>query len=193
MSRRETSWFNQLKDDEKETRDGKTFVYLKGLRRLAELAGRKRDAVKFGHAFYIPTETGHILFAQVAYEIEFEDGTVWAGTADAHANNCPELGHYPSAVAESRAEARALRKALGIAELAKEEISDVPIENMLGRRITNEQKIMLEKIAKEREMSHIDIIKNASSRKGITSLEDLTYEEGQKAAIFVNKYGRKGK
>lgn len=189
-SRRETDWFAELKDDEieKDEKSGKTLVLLKGLRRLAVLAGKVKEKVVFGNAFIC--KNGY--FAQIGYEIEFDDGSIFCGVGDTNPENGDVLWMYPSAVAESRAEARALKKALSLFNvLAKEEIgSSIDLED---RRITNEQKIMLEKVAKERDMPHIEIIKNASNRKGVTSLEDLTYEEGQKAAIFVNKYGRKTK
>lgn len=63
--------------------------------------------------------------AGCVYTVQFADNTVFAGAADCSPNNVDETyGIYPTAMAETRAEARALRKALGLKVVAVDELSD---------------------------------------------------------------------
>lgn len=189
-SRAYTNWFAELHDNEVEKIDGKTVVYLKGLRRLADLAGKVREEVHFGNAFYIPMNNINVPFAQVSYRAEFSDGTAWCGVGDAYYGNCEDLGNYPSSVAESRAEARALRKALGIPNLAKEEIKSGVFEinqTAVEEGINSAQIALILNLAKKKEIPIIDILKKVSSRS-VVELKDLTYSEGQEAGRYVNNY-----
>ncbi len=195
-TRKSTDWFSQLKDDEieKDKSSGKTLVLLKGLRRLADVAGKTREEIKFGNAFSLP-KGGY--FAQVAYSAEFSDGTVWVGTADTNPENCENLANYPTAVAESRAEARALRKALSIANLAKEEINNtksiaVSIDDEEEKPIESVQLILINRLMTQHGLQPIDVLKKVTKRD-VVELKELTWSEGQEASRWLNQYKAKKK
>ena len=111
-----------LKEDEFKYEKGRPFVYLKGLERLAKERGvtyaRPTNVMQLG--------TSGVL---ITYEYSFQDGRSYAGTADATTKNCDgNFKLYLSAMAESRAKARALRTAFGITTCSVEEKSDMTIK-----------------------------------------------------------------
>jgi len=130
--------------------------------------------------------------ATVEYEVIFlwsvEDDLVdgksyqvtYGGVADVHAFNCdPDFVRHASSMAETRAEGRCLRKALGLGKIiAAEEATQVPIEKSLDGKIIKEQLDWLHMIGSR---TGVDIMKvlNTKNRDGIVykSIHDLSYEK----------------
>lgn len=111
-------YLKELTEEELKTKDGKEFVYLKGLERLARARGVVEKQTKV-HA--TPTTENPIAVVSVTYI--FKDGARWESVADCTVKSAKEgFGKYLTAMAESRAKARALRDAFGIALCSVEEI-----------------------------------------------------------------------
>lgn len=114
----EYDYLLDLTEEELKTKDGKEFVYLRGLEKLARARGVLGKEIKI-HA--TPTADNPIAVVSVKYE--FKDGAIWEAAADCTAKSAKEgFGKYLTAMAESRAKARALRDAFGIALCSVEEI-----------------------------------------------------------------------
>lgn len=95
-----------------------------GLRRIAKLVlGR---IIFCGPITVFPaTDIDHPGRATVVFKVEFEDGTVYTEVGESYIDNTNDkVAIYPAAVASTRAEARALRKALGINRVSFDEITD---------------------------------------------------------------------
>jgi hypothetical protein len=189
-SRKETNWESQLNDDEVMQADNKKVVLLKGLQRLANLAGLVSSDCEF---LYIPV--GKIGIVQCIYRTVFDDGTKWVGSADVNALNTDEFFiRYPTAVAESRAEARCLRKALGIRMLAAEEID---INSGMHSDVQPKQKIAdsvvraIQQLCDTKSIEPIEvinaIINDEQRANSIFEFSQLNAEEGQKAMAFLNE------
>jgi hypothetical protein len=112
-SRAHTNWEQELNDDEIiENSDGRRIVLLRGLQRLSRLAGIIQSYPKSLSHVAGPDGKGVI---QCIYMTAWDDNTIFGATADANRLNLnPDFVGYPTTIAESRAEGRALRKALGI-------------------------------------------------------------------------------
>lgn len=111
-------YLKDLTEEELKTKDGKEFVYLRGLERLARARGVTSKAVKVHTS---PTVDNPI--AVVSVEYTFKDGATWSSVADCTVKSAKEgFGKYLTAMAESRAKARALRDAFGISLCSVEEI-----------------------------------------------------------------------
>jgi hypothetical protein len=194
QSRRDTDWFSELRSDEKglkkERGDEIEVVYLRGLQRLAELAGIKRSNVVLSA---VPGTKMPIF--QAVYTAEFDDGTQWVGAADCNYQNTNETFRaYPTAVAESRAEARCLRKALGIRILSSEEIglseSFGDLEADPNKPINDSIAKAIEKLCDSRGVDPIQVIEEVVPDQEralkISELKHLTLQEGQAAMSYLN-------
>lgn len=190
QTRKNTNWESQLNEDEVMSADGKKVVLLKGLQRLADLAGIKTSDCNFS---YIPV--GKIGIIQCVYKTSFEDGTSWVGSADVNALNTDDFFiKYPTAVAESRAEARCLRKALGIRLLAAEEID---INSGMHSDVQPKQKIAdsvvraIQQLCDTKGIEPIEVInaviENEERANAIFEFSQLNAEEGQRAMAFLNE------
>lgn len=190
QTRKNTNWESQLNEDEIMSADGKKVVLLKGLQRLADLAGIKTSDCNFS---YIPV--GKIGIIQCVYKTSFEDGTSWVGSADVNALNTDDFFiKYPTAVAESRAEARCLRKALGIRLLAAEEID---INSGMHSDVQPKQKIAdsvvraIQQLCDTKGIEPIEVInaviENEERANAIFEFYQLNAEEGQRAMAFLNE------
>ena len=97
---------------------GNGYPTLNGMRRITLLI--LGNVVRSGpvHVVSNPPVSSYCI-----YEIELDDGTVYGATADACIDNISgNYSIYPTAIAESRAEARAYRKALLLRTASAEEI-----------------------------------------------------------------------
>lgn len=188
----EVDWQKQLKSDEV-GKDGQTeFVYIKGLRRLAKLKGIRRERHPFINVTVLkkPDNGVEYPFVQAAYEVEFMDGTIFSDVADAHTYNLEGVfSAYPTAMAAVRAEARALRKALGITLVAKEELGADPDKVASFRNeITSAQKKVINTLMKTRGISNqMEVIKNATTRVGLVDIAELSFEEAKVAVKWLNE------
>jgi len=107
--------------DEKEMYDGRPLCA--GLRRVAELL-LGRIVVSRPTQVFPPTEGDSIGRATVIWEVVFEDGSVFSDVADCWEGNTDDtFCVFNTATAATRAEARALRKALRLRGVAAEEIT----------------------------------------------------------------------
>jgi len=187
-----TDWQAQLRGDEV-GKDGSTeFVYLKGLQRLAKLKGIKSERYPFINVTVLkrPDSGAEYPFVQASYEVEFDDGTVFSDVADAHTFNVQGVfSAYPSAMAANRAQARALRKALGISMVAKEELgADNDSIASMKNEITPAQIRVIKNLQKTRKVPNaMDLIKECSSRDDVFEIKDLSFLEAKAAIKWLNK------
>jgi hypothetical protein len=194
-----TNWEEQFQSSEVGTRkeDNREMkvVYLRGLQRLAQEAGIVRSECSF--KFISQNDTGTIGIMQAVYVAEFSDGTSWTGAADCNSfNTSDKFMRYPTAVAESRAEARCLRKALNIGILSSEEIGFVDggaIEQIAAssnKQIDSQVVKAIEKLCETRSVTTAEVLESVLSKErnsSIFELSELTVEEGQKAMSWLNE------
>lgn len=193
-----TNWEEKLvptevltrKEDDREMR----VVLLRGLQRLAQDAGLARSYCEF--RFISKADTGTVSILQAIYTATFSDGTEWVGTADCNPGNTnTKFMNYPTAVAESRAEARCLRKALGISILSSEEVGFVEgvalsqIEASPKKAIDSQVIKAIEKLCETRNITTAELLEAILSKdrnSSVFELGELTVEEGQKAMAWLN-------
>lgn len=199
--RRGTDWYAELESSEKGVkRDGGDeleVVYLRGLQRLAEEAGIRRSGVVLSYA-----PGSKMPIVQAVYTAEFDDGTEWVGAADCNFNNTDgRFRNYPTAVAESRAEARCLRKALGIRVLSSEEVglneSFGELEADPSKPIGDSIVRAIESLCDTRGVQLIQVVEQVVQDQEralkISELKHLTVEEGQAAMAWLNALPVKAK
>jgi len=182
-------WFKLLKEDEiGKGENGEEFPYFHGLARLAEQAGKTSERITMCKMDKIlqANPSYYNLIAQVVVEVTFDDGTTWTGAADAHVGNCKHYKVHPTAMAETRALGRAYRRALGIKQVAFEEVSDVPEEEMTGEP-SGAQIKLIRKFCKELDIDLIDVIKRVTTREDVTSVEHLNHGEASEALHVLNE------
>jgi hypothetical protein len=189
-SRRGTNWEAELRADEMGTRNehGKSIqvVLLKGLQRLAE------EAEILSGSCQLLTPSPNLV--QCIYTTKFSDGTSWDGAADCSSSNTKEpFLSYPTSVAESRAEARSLKKALGIRMLAAEELNmdaGLGLEASPSKQIESSVITAIERLCEERGVDKVDllskIIADKSRANSIFELKQLTTAEGGAAMSYLN-------
>lgn len=196
--RRGTVWENELREDERAIRrDGDeeiNVVLLAGLQRLAELAGVVHSSVQI----LTPSDS----LVQAIYSVQFSDGTTWTGTADCNAKNTKgKFLNYPTAVAESRAEARCLRKALGIRMLSSEEIGLREGFGSIEASPTGKADSQLvAAITKLCETKGVDqaavveaVVEDKQRASSMFELSELTTPEAQRAMAWLNEQTPKKK
>jgi hypothetical protein len=210
-------WMSQLNEDEVFNSDKGPAPRLHGLRRLAK-PYILREESKVNALVVVPKEHvrkltnwnggGDIMsqseevgsynfpMASVTFTITLQDGRTFSDSADAFFSNCEELGLFPTAVASARAEARCLRKVLGIREHAAEEIVDKdPGEELApddDSPIKGEQAKLIEKQLKTVEVSLKDLLESVTTRE-IHTVNDLTTGEARVALRQLNDLKKKNK
>lgn len=194
-----TNWEEQLQPTEiiskKEGGRELRVVLLRGLQRLAQDAGLVRSHCHF--KFISKDETGTVGIMQAVYEVKFSDGTEWSGAADCNSSNTDsKFMSYPTAVSESRAEARCLRKALGIQLLSSEEIgfndggAIEQISASSGKQIDSQVVKAIEKLCETRGVTKAELLEAVLTKarnSSVFELEELTVDEGQKAMGWLNE------
>lgn len=191
-TRHGTDWEAELADNEiaERSENGRTIkvVLLSGLQRLAETAGIMASDCQI----VTPSES----MVQAIYRVEFTDGTRWVGTADCNKKNTTgTFLAYPTAVAESRAEARCLRKALGIRMLSSEEIglreSFGSIEASPNSKADSQLIVAIQSLCESRGVDQVQVIeaviKDTERASTIFELSELTTEEAQNAMAWLNE------
>lgn len=191
--RKETDWESKLEEGEFTEEGGKKMVFLHGLQRLAHQAGWIGGSCNLN--FIEPPGSSFGVFSCIV-TAKFDDGSEWVGTADANKQNTTDAFlAYPTAVAESRAEARALRKALNIRLLAYEEVGfggdgvSVSPKAKIDKSVVRAINHALEK----QEIDAMDAIEEAlGAERGqeVFDIESLSVEEGQKLMSYLNKIGK---
>ncbi len=184
-SRPDTDWKAEFRPEEMVDKgDAGKCVRLRGLQRCANLCGIVES---YPEITYIE-RNGRPGIMQCVYHVKFSDGTHFAGAADVNENNVdPKFSAYPTSVAESRAEARALRKALNITDmLAAEEVGsaeggstgqpDVPKNG----KIEPQQVAAINAIVEQLKIPVASILNEslpAERAKSVFSLDELTVAE----------------
>jgi hypothetical protein len=189
-----TDWCDELDASDKATRkEGKEeieVVLLAGLQRLARSAGIVYQEC------VIQTPAPSMVQAIYSAVFKTEDGEVkFVGTADCNGNNTKgKFACYPTAVAESRAEARCLRKALGIRMLSSEEIGfregASAIEASPKGKVGSSVVKAIETLCTERGVDAVQVLEKVLSddrAATIMELSELTTAEAQKAMAWLNE------
>ena len=189
----ETDWEQELQDGDVSTRkeNGESFdvVLLAGLQRMARDAGIVEQHVD------IITPSAQMVQAVFSARFRVGDETVlFVGTADCNAKNTQgKFAHYPTAVAESRAEARCLRKALGIRMLSSEEVGFREGAGALEASPTGKAAGSLvaavEKLCESRGVNPAQVLEevlDSQRASSIFELSELTTAEAQRAMEWLN-------
>jgi hypothetical protein len=166
-------------------------VYIKHaalLRAAKKLFGgvRRRTAIIAQPA---SAKNGWMSVVAVEYEFNIGDNSIiWSGTADCHPKSAPAgFKNYPTAMAETRASARALRELLGVEMCSQEEIvdSDCTIEVDDETPITDVQATIIEKkILKQHGFKEIGDVVGRDNIKGV---KELKRWEAQKIIDYFNR------
>jgi len=172
---------------------GKPCVLLRALQRLSQQAG----IVESGPVTLQHVQQGTFGVFQCIYEVKFDDGTIWRGAGDCNRNNTEgKFANYPTAIAESRAEARALKKALGITMLAAEEIDlSAGAEVKPTQKVSSNIVSAIEKLVERNGLDTIVVIEKVLPDRvdSINTLSDLTVAEGQSVMAHLNDLPKKKK
>ncbi len=193
IKRTSVNWNEKVKKDDLVTIDGEDTIRLKALQRMGREAGLIKSEIKINN---ITNTDCTKLLVQAIYTIEFEDGSKWIGCADASPKSVDgKFARYLTAMAESRAEARALRKALGIEMLSAEEI-DLQPESTGESPLSKESKSdpqqirLIQGLLEKADMSVMDLFKQCLPDDRISlvvDLKDLTFGEAVKCAKYLNE------
>lgn len=193
----ETDWERELQSSDVGVRrdSGKEMqvVYLAALQRLARQAGITKQSL------VITTPSDTMVQAVFSCIFTLSDGSYaeFVGSADCNVKNTSGVFvNYPTAVAESRAEARCLRKALGIRMLSSEEIgmndnAFSVFETSTNKKVDPQVIVAIEKLCETRNVSParvIDEVIHDTKRAGsIFELSELTVDEAQRALAWLNE------
>lgn len=195
----DTDWESLLEPNEKAVRqEGKDqipVVLLSGLQRLARMANMLNQNV------IIQTPSDRMV--QAIFSASFcVNGTVvnFVGAADANSNNTKGVfAAFPTAVAESRAEARCLRKALGIRMLSAEEVGFregvASLETSPSGKADKQLTVAIEKLCENKGVNIAqvleEVIEDKARASSIFELSELTVIEAQKAMGWLNEQKQK--
>jgi hypothetical protein len=172
---------------------GKQCVLLRALQRLSHEAG----IVESGPVTLQHVPQGSFGVFQCIYEVKFDDGTTWRGAGDCNKQNVDgQFANYPTAVAESRAEARALKKALGITMLAAEEIDlSAGAEVKPNQKVSSNIVSAIETLVERSGLDTLAVIEKVLPDRAdsINTLSDLTVAEGQSVMAHLNDLPKKKK
>jgi hypothetical protein len=183
-----TDWEAELEDGDTvvNRESGKPCVLLRALQRLGQRAGLTES----GPILLQHVPQGAFGVFQCIYEVKFNDGTTWRAAADCNKNSVEgKFGNYPTAVAESRAEARALRKALGISMLAAEEIDlNAGSEVKPTQKISSSIVSAIERLIERHGLDTLGVVETVLPDRAdeINALNDLTVAEGQSLMSHLN-------
>ena len=209
-------WYSKLKEDELFNGPEGPAPRLHGLRRLAR-AFIRSERSQVNALIVVPRQTTKMLehkngdgaimstnevvcsqnfpMASVTFFIELKDGRTFSDSADAYYMNCNELGLFPTAVASARAEARTLRKVLGIRQHAAEEMTDKDAGEELApddsSAIKPEQVKLIERMmGQQSDITLKDVLANITTRE-VFAVDELTTSEARKALRTLNDLKKK--
>lgn len=182
----EYDYNKDLQDEEFKVEKGKPFVYLKGLERLA-----KERGIKSAICMRLEQLGTHGVLC--TYQYEFDDCRIYQGSADATIKNCDgNFKLYLTAMAESRAKARALRTAFGITTCSVEEKADVDIIDDVDLGPIGDEQIQLIKLlARNLNLGRQDIVDLLEVPRKVSDLKELSKEEGIEIIAALNRGGKK--
>lgn len=180
---------NQLRDGEK---DPQGHPKVGGLRRLAEeILGPVVRSVP-EHVEGATAANG--MRATVSHAISIAWGGVrddirtFGAVADVYSGNTDdEFARFAAATADTRAEARALRKALRLNAVAAEEITSLPIsESGLGQYIVKSQERGIETLCKRLDINVFEFINSGKGR--YDRIGDVPFTAAQQMLERLNRY-----
>ncbi|TFH25943.1 hypothetical protein E4G67_00050 [Candidatus Bathyarchaeota archaeon] len=192
-------YFGDLRTDEKWDEGGKEYPYLNGLKRIAfsnrgGVQSVRSDIVKVPSVNVDAKGMTPDCIAAVTVTYSFKDGTSFAGSADASykAHKAPFSLHLV-AIAESKAEARAIRRAFNISQVAKEEIgSSHEEEDRSNEKISDTQLEGIKNLARRKQLGQKDVLK-LIKRDDLANISELTHAEAVATLKAVNSYKPKPK
>lgn len=181
-------YLSELRKGEYLEKEGDKLPRLKGLQRLAH---NNRGGVRAVYSDIRCTPARDNPIAAVTVRYLFTDGTSFAGSADAttKAHDAPYNLHLV-AVAESKAEARALRRAFNISAVAAEEVGSAPIAGKDNGPIESLQVQGIMKVGERKGLNEKEIL-GLIDRQDVT-LNDLTSQEGRDLMKALNRYKKRG-
>jgi len=216
------NWMSKLREDEIFNTDKGPAPRLHGLRRLAKPYVQEEES-KVNSVVVVPREHVHMLttsngegdvmsqsevvgvhhfpMVSVTFTVKLVDSRVFSDSADAYfpsigGDKAVSIGLFPTAVASARAEARCLRKVLGIREHAAEELVDKDASEELAPNddspINKVQVKLIEKILQSIDISLGELLEDITTRE-IFSIEELTTSEAKKALRLLNDRKKKNK
>lgn len=162
--------------------------------------GLRRIAEKLMGGFNIKTKvvaTPHIenaYRATVCVTLEFDTGRIYEGAADVFTGNTDKMfAKHAVATAETRAEGRALRKALKLTKvLAAEETYNADVDEPTGLESGGMPSGMLNGLNVMCGKLNVDLLKVAQKNGiNVNSVNDLTKEHGMKISNLLGEYNRK--
>lgn len=187
-------YLDSLDSEDRYEENGRVYPYLRGLKKLAHLHRGGLQAVR-SKVEKVPSVNttggkGEIpdCIAAVTVTYEFKDGTVFEGSADASykAHKAPFNKHLV-ATAESKAEARAIRRAFNISQVAKEEMGGEDEDNTENDPIRDTQIEGIKRLAKRKKLGQKDVLALVG-RPDLDSIEKLNQGEALKALKLINKH-----
>lgn len=184
----EKNYMDELNKDEVvvKTNDDGTEMICPRLYGLWRLAHKYRGGVKeqYSTIMCVPTKENKI--AAVTVQYIFGDGTTFTGSADANtsAHKKPFSDHLV-AIAESKADSRALRRAFNITNVAAEEIGMIG-PNVDNSPITDAQLHGIKSMQDRTKLTELQVLALIKSSK--ESITDLTNSEGRSAMKALNRY-----
>lgn len=180
---------NQLRQTEKDS-EGHPTVF--GLRRLVEtILG---DIIYSCPENLIGAETSNQMRASVIHRVRIrwnddpDDVREFGAAADVYTGNTDqEFARYAAATADTRAEARALRKALKLKAVAAEEITSLPItESGLGQYIVKSQERGIDKLCKDMDINPMAFIN--MGQQEYKHFSHVRYTTAQQMLEQLNRY-----
>lgn len=178
-----------LNEDEIKEEDGRKFVYLRGLERLAKERGIANASV----VNLQPVSFGSVVGILCTYQYAFWDGAFYHGSADATVKNCEgNFTNFLTAMAESRAKARALRTAFGITLCSVEEKADAGAVVISGESesspIEDHQATAIKFLGREKGLSESDIVALIGKKVEISK---LTRKDARDLIAKLNEHSTK--
>lgn len=177
-------YVEELTDSEMFEKDGVQCVKLVGLQRLAH---NNRGGVLAVTSDIRHTPARDNPIASVTVQYTFFDGTTFSGSADATpaAHKKPFSLHLV-AVAEAKAEGRALRRAFNISRITYDELGSVEVAggNTDTDPVTSQSLKGIRVMAKRKNIDPEDVLKLAG--KDVTDLATLNQEQGRNLMKRLN-------
>lgn len=163
--------------------------------------GLRRIATKIFGDFSIttnvvePPNINNSYRASVVVSLELKNGLRYDGAADVYSGNTDKkFAVHALATAETRAEGRALRKALRLTKvLAAEELLNADVDEPTGLESNSAMPTgMLSSLEVVANKHSIDLLRTAQFHKmNVNSTLELTQEQGKELMLILGKYGRK--
>lgn len=163
------------------------------LRRVAELV---LGPIMIGRAKIVQSPNpSNEYTAAVEYTVQFGDGQNWTSVADVNTNNCdPKFARFACSMAETRAEGRALRKALRLRKvISAEEPDEVYAEG--GDTVDNSksnstQWVMIDNLCNRLNINVDNFLSAAKGFKWTRKKVDVPYKSATSVIAVLSDFQR---